>query len=135
MAALGASNVEKRSVTLELEEFGYGALEDQTRSYGISLGDFLRAAALYYLADIGSGRPATRVPSFHRRSDLKGGLDVELELEESAWGALEAEAERQQVSLERLLEHAVLYLLAALDAGRVTTRILQSTEGAENEKA
>jgi hypothetical protein len=132
-AALGADDVEKRSVSLELGEFGYDALEEQVRSFGISLGDFVRAAGRYYLADLGSKRAATRVPRFRERPGLERVLSVDLELEESAWRALEGEASRQDVSVERLLEHAVFYLLADLDAGRVTTRILESSERGTNE--
>jgi hypothetical protein len=40
------------------------------------------------------------------------------------WRELDKEAERQEVSIERLLAHAIMYFLADLDAGRVEERML-----------
>ena len=131
---MGARKVEKRTVTLEFDEFGHGALEEQTRHFGISSAEFLQTAAVYYLADIESGRAATRVPSIPSSPQAKDRATMELELETSAWHALGDEAQRQQVRLERLLEHAFIYFLADLDAGRVTTRILESLGGGESQR-
>lgn len=51
-----------RRVTVELDEFGRQALERECRRLGVSDGELLRFALLYYLADIDSGRIARRIP-------------------------------------------------------------------------
>ncbi len=131
LPAVGGRDVEERSVTLDFDDFGHRALEEQSRRFELSRDDFLRLATLHFLTDLESERAATRVPSFRRGPEQEGGLTLALELEISAWRSLEEEAARQRVRLERLLEHAVLYFIADIDAGRVTLRILKSIEEAE----
>ena len=46
-----------------------------------------------------------------------------MELDDRAWDEAEAEAARQRVPLERLVEHAAMYLMADLDSGDVAARI------------
>jgi hypothetical protein len=50
-----------------------------------------------------------------------------LDLDAFGWEALEEEARRQGVTVERLVEHAALYYLADLDSGRVAKRVLHAT--------
>ena len=52
--------------------------------------------------------------------------ELELRLPAREWGRLQAEAERQKVNLERLLEHATIRFMADLDAGRVTEQLASS---------
>ncbi|MBN1529085.1 MAG: hypothetical protein JW895_08490 [Thermoleophilaceae bacterium] len=79
-------------------------------------------AAEYFLGDRDSGRPALKVPRF-ARGGATPELDVEVDLDERTWDEAEAEAARQRVPLERLLEHAAMYLIADLDSGEVAARI------------
>jgi hypothetical protein len=79
-------------------------------------------AVKYYLSDLDSGRPALKVPRFARAASSPE-LDVEVNIDDSAWDQAEAEASRQRVPIERLLEHAAMYLIADLDSGEVAARI------------
>ena len=49
---------------------------------------------------------------------------LELELDAESLRLLEQEAERQELALERLIEHAAIFYLADLDAGRVAKRVI-----------
>ena len=48
--------------------------------------------------------------------------------DDETWVALEAEAEEQGVTPEALAVHALLYLLADLDSGRVGDRLEQELD-------
>ena len=48
---------------------------------------------------------------------------VTLELGDFTWERLRSEAERQGVSIEELVAHAILYFLADFDSGRIARRI------------
>jgi hypothetical protein len=49
-----------------------------------------------------------------------------LELEDFGYEALVDEARRQDVPIEELLAHAVMYYLADLDSGRIAARVLRA---------
>jgi hypothetical protein len=115
----------RRSMTLALGDFGRQAIEEQASRYGLAPEEFVSRAAQYYLADRGLKRPARRTPRFRREAGAPEELELELDLDAGAWTALRQESKRQGVSLERVLEHAALYLLADLDSGRVAARILE----------
>jgi hypothetical protein len=116
----------RRSMTLELDEFGRSTLEAEARKHALSPEQLVGHAARYYLADRESGRPAHRVPRFPRqRPPDETRLPVELDLESGTWRELDAESKRQGVPVERLLEHAALYLIADLDSGRVAGKLVQ----------
>jgi hypothetical protein len=112
-------------LTLALEEFGATTLEAEAERYSVSPAELGRRAVQYYLADRDSGRMALRVPQLSRKTGRKPVLTLTLDLDPSTWLELEEEAERQQVTVERLLEHAIVYFLADLDAGRVERRMLE----------
>jgi len=82
----------------------------------------LPQAVRFYLDERDSGQPGWRYPSF-----LEGGAGASGErgvrLDEDLWQQLRAEAERQAVSPEDLLQHAAFYYGAARDDGRLTERI------------
>jgi len=115
-----------RTVTLTLEEFGRTLLEAQAVTFEVPPAAIVRQGALYFLAERGSERTATKIPHFGSSEPTPGaeGLDLVVTLDEADWVALEEEAERQQASLERLLVHTTLLLLADLESGRVAARIL-----------
>jgi hypothetical protein len=48
---------------------------------------------------------------------------IEVELGEFGWERLTAEAERQNVAIEDLAMHAIMYYLSDLDAGRVAREV------------
>ena len=125
---MGGEAQVRRELRLALQEFGRASLERRARELDIPVGALVRQAALYYLAVRGSERSALRVPRFARAPRSPDGVELALELDQGDWSALEVEAVRQRVPLERLIEHAAMLFLADLDSGRVTMRILEEEE-------
>lgn len=115
----------QRVLTLALEAFGATTLEADAERYSVSPTELGRRAVHYYLSDRDSGRMALRVPQLSQEARRKPVLTLTLDLDPNTWLELEEEAERQQVTVERLLEHAIVYFLADLDAGRVERRMLE----------
>jgi hypothetical protein len=124
-----------RRIRFETARFAREAIKDWSRRYGTDVGELVTTAILYYLSELTEGRPSLAVPRFrHDPADVEGEqsttINAELALEDADWRALLAEADRQCVSTERLLEHVVIFYLSELDSGRVAMRILK---GAEND--
>jgi hypothetical protein len=122
-----------RTVNLHFGEFSHASLGQWCERRGIGPAAFLSQAALYYLADRKSGRAEWPYPRFRRSSPL-GASEVTVELKERVVQAAESEAERQSVSLDRLLEHAALYYLADLASGRVAARLAEAPGDEEPEE-
>jgi hypothetical protein len=57
------------------------------------------------------------------------GPELEVRLDRGPWEQLRAEAARQEVEPEDLLQHATMYFAAARDGGRLTSHILEVIEG------
>jgi hypothetical protein len=112
----------RRSLKLALDEFGRATLEGEAARYRVSAGELVGHAVQYYLSDRDSGRPALKVPRFARGASAPD-LEVTVDLDESTWDQAGSESARQRVPLERLLEHAAMYLIADLDSGEVAARI------------
>jgi hypothetical protein len=84
----------------------------------------LPRAIRFYLADRDGGQPGWRYPSFlDAGGGAVDGTGSEVSLPEDLWQQLRAEAERQEVATEDLLQHAAFYYGAARDEGRLTARI------------
>jgi hypothetical protein len=111
-------------LTLSLEEFGASTLVGKAERYSVSTTRLAQQAVRYYLSDRDSGRMALRVPRLSQERARQPALELTLDLDADSWNELKQEAERQEVSVERLLEHAIIYFLADLDAGRVERRVL-----------
>jgi hypothetical protein len=114
----------QRLLLLSLEEFGASTLEAEAERYFVSPAELGRHAVRYYLSDRDSERMARNVPRLSRDTARQPALELELDLDPDTWRELDEEAERQEVSVERLLAHAIIYFLADLDAGRVERRML-----------
>jgi hypothetical protein len=121
----------RRSLKLALDDFGRATLEGEAARYSVEPGELVSHAVGYYLGDRDSGRQALRVPRFGR-SATAAPLELDVELDDRAWEEAEAEAARQRVPLERLLEHAAMYLIADLDSGDVAARIAADAAIAED---
>jgi hypothetical protein len=106
-----------RDVNLAVGEFGQRGLERFARGGGRSADAAVTTAVLYYLADRDSERAGWRVPSFTAESGERPTVNVTLD--DATWAALAQEAEHQAVAPEALCVHAVLYLVADLDSGRL----------------
>jgi hypothetical protein len=113
-----------RNVTLHLDEFGQQSLDRLTKEGEGSPAAAFRTAALYYLADRESGRPAWRAPRFRSRTPSGQGLRVVFD--DDTWAALGEEADRQNVETEELVVHALLYFLADFDSGRISDILEQA---------
>jgi hypothetical protein len=114
----------QRLLSLSLEEFGASTLSEQAERYSVTPAQIGRHAVRYYLSDLDSGRTALRVPRFSGDAPREAALELRLDLDPDSWRELEEEAQRQEVSVERLLEHAIMYFVADLDAGRVEQGML-----------
>jgi hypothetical protein len=114
----------QRMVTLALEEFGASKLEAEAERYSVSPAELGSHAVRYYLSNRDSGRMALRVPQLSKEPAGKPVLALSIDLDTDTWRELEEEAQTQQVSVERLLVHAIVYFLGDLDAGRVERRML-----------
>jgi hypothetical protein len=110
-----------KSMTLCLDSFGQQALSQSAEEHRDSASAVVRTASLYYLADRDSGRSGWRVPRFAR--DASSGDRFDIDLDDDTFAALRDEAASQGVDPSRLAEHALLYYLADLDAGRLAERI------------
>jgi hypothetical protein len=113
-----------RRLALSLDQFGASALEEHAERYSVSPAELASRAARYYLSDRGSGRGALRVPRLPTGAVRKPVLRLTVDLDQDSWQELADEATRQHVSLEVLLEHAVMYFLGDLDSGRVERSML-----------
>jgi hypothetical protein len=82
----------------------------------------------FYLSESGGERAGWTYPDLLREGRPEEEMELELEVDESLWSEMEREAARQGVTVTQLLEHAVLYYAAELDAGRLTERILGDLE-------
>jgi hypothetical protein len=51
----------ERSVTLRMDGFAWEAIEQQCDDLGVPVEDFIAFSALYYLADIDSGRVSRQI--------------------------------------------------------------------------
>jgi predicted DNA-binding ribbon-helix-helix protein len=110
-----------KALTFQLDGFGRDALEEFVRGQRHSRSAAVRIASLYYLADRESERSSWRAPGCARAS--RDAADVAVRLDRETWQALQAEAERQDVSAADLTRHAVLYFLADVDSGRVGDKL------------
>ena len=114
-------------ISLGFDEFGWSALQDQAHADGLELDQLIDLACSYYESQLGSDRTAMRVPRFERSAGGREDRVLQLEMGAETRRRLEQEALRQGVELERLLEHAAMFYLADLDAGRVTEKIVRLT--------
>jgi hypothetical protein len=115
----------QRLLLLSLEEFGASTLKAEAERYFVSPAELGRYAVRYYLSDRDSERMAWRVPPLPQDTVREPALGLEVDLDPDTWRELDEEAERQEVSVERLLTHAIIYFLADLDAGKVERRMLE----------
>ncbi len=110
-----------KSVSLRLGGFGQGALDDHVRGGGGSRARVVQTAVRYYLADSDSGGAAWHVPELARAATPADTLEVELD--DDLVAKLDVEARRQDVAVELLAAHAVVYYLTDLDTGRAAARL------------
>lgn len=110
------------TVPVKLGEMAAEALTASGDPDPSRLGLLVPRAVSFYLSEREEGRSEWSYPSFMANHN---GLEAayELQMDEGLWGELQAEAERQDVDPQRLLQHAAFYYGAARDQGRLTERI------------
>ncbi len=112
-----------RRVELRFDHFGWEALDSEAERLQVPLETLVARAAVYFEGEIGENRQAVQLP--FAGSPASGDVRVlELDIRDGAWQRLRREASRQRTEVERLLEHAALFFLADLDAGRVTEKFV-----------
>ena len=121
----------RRSVSVRLSRLAFEALAGQEGDGYLRTPGRTESAIRLYLSDKGTGRPAWPYPGFLRQSRTQEDVGLELEIDPDVWLQFEAEAERQSVSTQQLLEHAAFYFAAELNAGRITQRILDDLDSDE----
>lgn len=94
--------------------FGWRVLGERARADGRSTEDVLADACTLLAARLDAEDPPPEVPHF--KLPLGTVQDACIALEPGVWGSLDTEAERAQVALERVVEHAAFVYLAARDA-------------------
>lgn len=118
----------KRSPKVTLSRFSFEALARGESPRSDLAQARIASAIRFYLHEAGQGRPGWSVPSA-LRGEERAEVDLELAIDEDLLRALEAEAERQDVTVSRLVSQAAIYYAAELDAGRITQRVLEDLEG------
>ena len=125
-------NSQQGFVSVKLSQLAFEALSGGARNGSQRrVAHQMEGAVRCYLGDRDSDRPAWRYPPFLRNSEVQEDVELRLSIDGELWRAFEAEASRQDVSVQQLAEHAAFYLAAELDAGRVTQRILDEFESSE----
>jgi hypothetical protein len=112
-----------------MRSFGRETLSASARRQNVKTDTLVHQAILYYLSQRDVDRISVRVPDFVRsqqepEANGDSHMLVTVDLEKAEWAALAEAARAERVTLERLVKHAVLLLLADLDQGRVTARML-----------
>ena len=100
-------------VIVELGEFARRAIEARV---GSDLSTGLREAIKHYNRRLESGRKPLAPPPFLTDLAPEPGTAFEVAIGEEAEAALEREADRQHVSTQLILRHAVLTYLADMDS-------------------
>jgi hypothetical protein len=100
---------------IALEPFARSCIESM---FGHDLPAGAQAAVRYYADRLESERQPVAVPAFLRGDETQPAADVEFELAipETVEQRLTAEARRNQVSVGRIIDHAIFVYLADLDA-------------------
>lgn len=115
----------KRSVAVTLGAIASKILAVEMVSRGQSTSTSAERAIRVYLKDKDSPGPGWTYPPFLRARRPVDAVQMQLDLDAELWQALSQEAINQDVTVQQLLEHAVLYFAAEDNAGRVTERIIE----------
>lgn len=107
-----------RSVTVRLSEFALVALRGEERHGAMRAQEQMVRAVRYYLSEKDSEHPGWLYPDFLRSREESQAVELEFTIDENSWRSFKGEAQRQGVSVKRLAEHAALYYVAELNAGR-----------------
>jgi hypothetical protein len=111
--------------TITFDRFGWSELSRQAREERLDLAALVARACAYYASELGGERPALIAPRLRPPPLERERRTLTIELDPECLRLLEREAERQELALARLLEHAALLYLADAESGRVAERIVR----------
>lgn len=103
--------------------FAGAALLTEAERHGLSVAELVALAAEHFAGDLASPRMANRLPRVPVAGESAERLVFHVELHPETWRLLERHARDEDASLELVVEHATLQLLADLDSGRVAARV------------
>jgi hypothetical protein len=121
----------KRLVNLAVSQLAFEALAGEERGDSTAAPVRTEIAVRVYLGDRDAGQPAWPYPKFLQGSETREDVGLALDVDADLWLQFEAEAKKQGVSVQQLLEHAAFYFAAELSAGRITQRILDDLDATE----
>jgi hypothetical protein len=107
----------KRAVTVSLGRLASQAIGGKENSGNGHASSSAAEAIRCYLTAVATAS-GWSYPSFLAQRQRDEDVELSLRIDDGLWKSLEAEAGRQNVSTEQILEHAVLYSAAELDRGR-----------------
>lgn len=123
----------RRSVTVSVGGLASRALAGEAAKSAEHVSSRVERAIRTYLSDKDAGRAGWTVPAFARSAEPAERTELKLSLDEDLWAAVEAEAAAQDVSVDRMVGHAILYWAAEVDAGRITRRIVEGLDELDDE--
>ena len=107
----------KRAVTVSLGRLASQAIGGkENNGNGHASSSAAEAIRCYLTADATAS--GWSYPSFLAQRQRDEDVELSLRIDDGLWKLLEAEAARQNVSTEQILEHAVLYFAAEFDRDR-----------------
>jgi hypothetical protein len=109
--------------------FSGAALETMAERQGLSPSELVSLAAEYYLAEENAGRQAAHMPRWLDELEDGRTRNLRVEVSSDTLNALLERAGQERTSVEWLLEHATLQLIADLDSGRVQARVARGDLG------
>jgi hypothetical protein len=112
-----------RDVELALGGFAGSALLTQAERHGLTPNELVALAAEHYAGELATPRMASRLPQVLAGDEARDRLKFHVELRPETWRVLERHARDEGASVELVLEHAALQLVADLDAGRAVARV------------
>jgi hypothetical protein len=119
----GQQTAVTRDLRLALGGFASSALLTQAERHALTPDEVVTLAAEHYAGELGSARMTDRLPRALVGDEVRERLTFHVELRPETWAVLERHARDEHASVELVLEHATLRLLADLDSGRVTARV------------
>jgi hypothetical protein len=115
-----------RDLELALGGFAGSALLIQAERHGLTPNELVALAAEHYAGEFGTPRMANRIPRALADDNSRERLKFHVELRPETWRVLDRHARDEGTSVELVLEHAALQLVADLDSGRATARVAGS---------
>lgn len=105
---------EARILRIRFDAFGWRALGEQARAGERGVEDVLADACAFLVARLDAPDPPPEAPRFKPATGPV--QDTSVVLDPDIWASLDAEAQRAQTPLERVVEHAAFVYLHATDS-------------------